>query len=72
MGREDLTMSTVTNSERKWSASELRNMTPADRDRIFAEAAAEAESLYQSSYPRQFEAFGEDDLQGLSSGPAES
>ncbi len=56
-----------------WHASELRKLSPTERDAILAQAAASAEHEYRTS-PQltDFEAFGQDDLHGEStSAPAE-
>ena len=52
-------------SDGTWKASELRRLPAAERDDILAKAAALAESEHLSK-PQltDFEAFGEDDLQG--------
>jgi hypothetical protein len=50
-----------------WTASELRKLTPDERDAVLAEAAASAESEYRNNpVLTNFEAFGEDDLHGQS------
>jgi hypothetical protein len=66
--RETHAMSTkLSNSDRAWTAAELRRLPAAERDDILAEAAALAESAYRSQpHLIDFEAFGEDDLHGES------
>lgn len=56
----------------RWNASELRRLSPTERDAILAEAAASAEHEYRTnSQLTDFEAFAEDDLHGNStSAPA--
>ncbi len=51
----------------RWNASDLRKLSPVERDVILAEAAASAEPEYRTN-PRMtdFEAFAEDDLHGVS------
>jgi len=52
-------------SDRTWKASELRRLSPAERDDTLATAAALAERDYRSQPQLTvFEAFGEDDLHG--------
>lgn len=57
----------TTDTDHAWRASELRRLSPAERDDILARAAALAENEYRGK-PRltDFEAFGEDDLHGES------
>ena len=55
----------LSNSDRAWTAAELRRLPAAERDAILAEAAALAEPEYRSqSHLTDFEAFGEDDVHG--------
>jgi hypothetical protein len=55
----------LNNSDRAWTATELRRLPATERDDILAEAAALAESEYRSQpHLTDFEAFGEDDLHG--------
>ena len=57
---------------RNWTAAELRRMPAEQRDAILEVAAEAAEELYLTgSDLTAFEAFGEDDLHGHSSGPNE-
>lgn len=63
-------MTTPTNppTARRWKASELRRLPPAQRDAILEAAAAEAEAEYRSDAGlTAFDAFGKDDLYGDSS-----
>ncbi|OGG44501.1 MAG: hypothetical protein A3F84_07105 [Candidatus Handelsmanbacteria bacterium RIFCSPLOWO2_12_FULL_64_10] len=53
---------------RRWSAAELRKLSPEQRDAIMEAAAALAEEEYHSNAELiAFEAFGKDDLHGDSS-----
>jgi hypothetical protein len=54
---------------RRWTATELRKLPPAQRDAILEAAATLAEEDYRND-PQltAFEAFGKDDLYGDSSG----
>jgi len=53
---------------RRWTATELRKLPPAQRDAVMEAAAALAEEDYRDD-PQltAFEAFGKDDLHGDSS-----
>jgi len=54
-----------------WQAAELRKLPPVERDAILMEAATSAESEYRNNQSlTDFEAFGEDDLQGQSTATA--
>jgi hypothetical protein len=58
----------VSTKTKRWTAAELRNLPPSDRDAIMAAAAALAEDEYRNnSELTAFEAFGKDDLHGDSS-----
>jgi hypothetical protein len=53
---------------RSWTAAELRQLPPEQRDAILAAAAEAAETDYRlDSALTAFEAFGEEDLHGQSS-----
>jgi hypothetical protein len=53
---------------RRWTATELRKLPPAERDAIMEAAAALAEEEYRNNPElTAFEAFGKDDLYGESS-----
>jgi hypothetical protein len=53
---------------RRWTAAELRNLPPEQRDAIIEAAAALAEEDYRNNPElTAFEAFGKDDLYGDSS-----
>jgi hypothetical protein len=53
---------------KRWTASELRKLPPAERDAIMRAAAALAEQEYRSNAElTAFEASGKDDLYGASS-----
>jgi hypothetical protein len=53
---------------RRWTAAELRELPPAQRDAIMEAAAALAEEEYRNDpHLTAFEAFGKDDLHGDSS-----
>jgi hypothetical protein len=53
---------------RIWSATELRQLPPDQRDAVLASAATCAESEYRSNPAlTDFEAFGKEDLRGDSS-----
>jgi hypothetical protein len=53
---------------KRWTAAELRELPPEQRDAILAEAAALAEEFYRNDPElTAFEAFGKDDLYGDSS-----
>ena len=55
-------------SERFWTASELRQLPAAERDAILSAAAALAEADYRNDPElTAFETFGEGDLYGFSS-----
>ena len=57
----------ITDTDHTWTASELRRLSPAERDDILARAAALAENEYRGKpLLTDFEAFGEDDLHGES------
>ncbi len=52
----------------RWTARELRKVSPAERDAILEQAAALAEKDYRDNPELiAFEAFGKDDLHGDSS-----
>jgi hypothetical protein len=54
---------------RRWTAAELRGLPPVERDAILSAAAQLAEREYRAGGELTgFEAFGEDDLRGDSSG----
>lgn len=54
--------------DRRWTAAELRQLPPAERDAILEAAAALAEEEYRNNPElTAFEAFGKDDLYGDSS-----
>ncbi|MBI3461959.1 MAG: hypothetical protein HY000_02725 [Planctomycetes bacterium] len=53
---------------KRWTATELRKLTPIERDTILAEAAKLAEDDYRSDPElTAFEAFAKDDVYGNSS-----
>lgn len=53
---------------KRWTATELRKLPPAERDAIMEAAAALAEKEYRDNPElTAFEAFGKDDLYGDSS-----
>jgi hypothetical protein len=55
-------------SRKRWTAAELRKLSPAERDAILEAAAALAEKEYRTNPElTAFEAFGKDDLYGESS-----
>jgi len=55
-------------NKKRWTAAELRQLPPAERDAILAAAAALAETEYRTNPElTAFEAFGKDDLYGDSS-----
>ncbi len=55
-------------SSRRWTATELRKLPPAERDAILEAAALLAEEEYRNNPElTAFEAFGKDDLHGESS-----
>jgi hypothetical protein len=61
----------LNNSDRAWTATELRRLPAAERDDILAQAAALAEREYRSQpHLTDFEAFSEDDLHGDSTAPS--
>ena len=52
---------------KKWTATELRKLSTEQRDAILEAAAARAEEIYRTNPDlMDFEAFGEEDLQGES------
>ena len=52
-------------NDRAWRATELRRLSPAERDDILSKAAVLAENEYRSKPElTDNEAFGEDDLHG--------
>jgi hypothetical protein len=56
-------------SGQRWTATELRKLPPAERDAILAEqAAALADDYRNDPELTAFEAFGDEDLYGTSSG----
>ena len=58
----------LNSAARQWTAAELRQLPPAQRDAILAAAAATAETEYRVNRQlTDFEAFGEDELHGDSS-----
>ncbi|NOT62602.1 MAG: hypothetical protein HOP19_20545 [Acidobacteria bacterium] len=58
----------IMQSERIWTASELRKLPAAERDAILSAAAALAEADYRNDPElTAFETFGEGDLYGFSS-----
>ena len=58
----------ITQSERIWTASELRKLPAAERDAVLSAAAALAEAEYRNDPElTAFETFGEGDLYGFSS-----
>jgi acyl-CoA reductase-like NAD-dependent aldehyde dehydrogenase len=69
IGRENKAMSTKdTATSKRWTAAELRKLSPAERDAILESAAALAEEEYRKdSELTAFEAFGKDGLYGESS-----
>jgi len=59
-------------TEKNWTAAELRKLPADQRDGILAAAAALAEDLYRNDRQlTDFEAFGEEDLYGESTGAPE-
>ena len=61
-------MQTNKRTKKRWSASELRKLPRARRDRILRAAAALADKEYRKDRSlTAFEAFGEKDLYGESS-----
>ena len=53
----------------QWTAAELRQLSPAQRDMIMEAAAALAEQEYRNDTAlTAFDAFGKDDIYGDSSG----
>ena len=62
-----MTVDQVTPTGKRWTASELRKLPPAERDAIMVAAAARAEAEYRNNPDlTAFEAFGKDDLHGES------
>jgi hypothetical protein len=60
-------------AKRCWTASELRKLSPAERDAIMEEAAALAEADYRNNPElAAFEAYGKEDLHADSSGDRRS
>lgn len=58
----------TTTTCRRWTAAELRNLPPDQRDAIMEAAAAAAEADYRTDPAlTAFEAFGKEDLHGESS-----
>ncbi len=58
-------------SAHNWTATELRRLPAAERDAVMSAAALLAEAEYRNDPElTAFEAFGEDDLYGLSSSAA--
>lgn len=58
-------------TERRWTATELRRLPREQREAIMAAAADRAIDEYTHNADlTAFEAYGEDDLYGHSSGPA--
>lgn len=61
----------ITPIQKRWSASELRRLPPEHRRKILESAAAMAEAEYlRNPDLTAFEAFGEDDIHGESTGAA--
>jgi hypothetical protein len=59
---------TTPQTQKRWTAAELRKLPPAERDAILEAAAALAEEEYRNNRElTDFEAFGPDDLHGESS-----
>jgi hypothetical protein len=55
---------TTTGTGKRWEASELRKLSPEQRDAILEAAAAQAEEDYRNNPERTaFEASGKEDLQ---------
>ena len=62
------TPNTIPETEKRWTAAELRRLPPAERDAIMEAAAVLAEAEYRDNPElTAFEAFGKDDLYGDSS-----
>lgn len=60
-----MTPQTSSSAPKRWTASELRKLPPAERDAILEAAAALAEAEYRNNPElTDFEAFGKDDLHG--------
>ena len=58
----------LVSSAHRWTATELRKLSPEQRDAILEAAAACAEEAYRNDAAlTDFEAFGKDDLYGDSS-----
>ena len=58
-----MTPEATQNVPARWSAKELRQLPPAERDAVLKAAAAQAESEYRTNRSlTAFEAFGKDDL----------
>jgi hypothetical protein len=61
-------MENHTRMQRRWTATQLRQLPPAERDAIMEAAAALAEAEYRNNPElTAFDAFGKDDLFGDSS-----
>jgi hypothetical protein len=59
---------TNTATKRRWTAAELRKLSPVERDAIMEAAAVLLEDEYRNNPElTAFEAFGKDDLYGESS-----
>ena len=59
---------TIVPTKKRWTASELRKVSPAERDAIMEAAAALAEDEYRNNPElTSFDAFGKEDLHGESS-----
>jgi hypothetical protein len=60
-----MTATSETFLQRRWAASELRKLSPEQRDAILQAAAAKAEAEYQRNAElTDFDAFGPEDLHG--------
>jgi hypothetical protein len=67
-GEQEMTVENKAMTSKRWTASELRKLPPAERDAIMEAAAALAEEEYRTNRElTAFEAFGKDDLYGDSS-----
>jgi len=65
-------ISKPTTSDGTWKASELRELPAAERDAVLELAALQAEGEYRTNKElTDFEAFGEDDLDGHSAAAPE-
>ena len=63
-----MSTSSTTHGRVRWTAHELRKLPAHERDRILEAAASQAEVEYRSNRDlTSFEAFGKDDLHGVSS-----